>query len=488
MAKRSLQCCGHYESIPDPRQGGLGRRDFLYRFGSGLGSIALSSLLAKDGLAADGSPLSSSDAHPLAPKVPHVEPKAKSVIFLFMAGAPSQMDTFDPKPELDKYHGKPVTRIYGSLEKRIYVGCPFEFARHGESGMEISELFPHLSTCADDLAVVRGLHTSAEAHTTATFFMNTGAFIPGSPSVGSWVTYGLGTENRDLPAFVVLPDAHEGVFGGSINWSNGYLPASYQGTLLNSVGTPIVDLQAPNGVTRAQQQRNLGLLSKLNQPFIDSHPRHNDLLTRMQNYEQAFRMQTSVPEALDLERETLRTRELYGLDDKITEPMGRRCLMARRLVERGVRFVQIYSMGWDSHRQIAREHRRRGYETDKPIAGLIKDLKERGLLDQTLIVWGGEFGRTADNSMIFFRTGAGRDHNKSAMVMWLAGGGIKGGTVVGETDELGIKAAENVYHTHDVHATILRQMGLDDMRLTYYHGGRFKRLTDLGGRVVKEIV
>ena len=484
MRKGEFDFCAR-TNLP-PAFGGLGRREFLYRFGSGLGSVALTSLLAEEGLAATSDTVAALPPDPLAPKDPHHAPRAKSVIFLFMAGAPSQMDTFDPKPALDRYHGKPITRIYGSLEKRLYVGCPFKFKRHGESGMEISEIFPHLAECADDLAVVRSLHTSDEAHTTATFFMNTGAPIPGSPSVGSWVTYGLGSMNNNLPSFVVLPDTREGVFGGSINWSNGYLPADYQGTLFRSEGVPIVDIQPPRGVSRRRQRDNLDLLADLNRPYVGSNPRNDALLSRMRNYEQAFRMQTAVPEALDLEKESRQTHELYGIDQQVSEHMGRKCLMARRLVERGVRFVQIYCMGWDSHENIAREHRRRGYETDKPIAGLLKDLKRRGLLDETLVVWGGEFGRTADNSMLFFRTNPGRDHNKEAMVMWMAGGGVKGGTVVGETDELGIKATENVYHTHDLHATILNQLGLNDRRLQYYHAGRMKRLTDLGGRVIHE--
>ena len=483
MPKGEFQFCAR-TSRPDPRGGEIGRRDFFHRFGQGIGSIAFTSLLAQDGLLAT----ESAGADPLAPKKSHLPAKAKSVIFLFMSGAPGQMDTFDPKPKLLELHGKPITRKYGSLEKRIYVGSPFKFARHGKSGMEISEIFPHLAKRADDIAVVRAMHTSSEAHTTATFYMNTGVTIPGSPSMGAWTVFGLGAENQNLPAFVVLPDLRGGVFGGSINWSSGYLPAYYQGTLINSVGDPIVDLQPPEGVSKEQQQRDLTLLNELNASQLNSQPRNPHLLTRMKNYELAFRMQTAVPECLDLSKESEATRELYGLDDKQTEPMARKCLMARRLVERGVRFVQIYSDGWDSHENIAREHRNRGLETDKPVAALLADLKQRGLFDQTLVVWGGEFGRTADNSMDFFRSGPGRDHNQNARVMWMAGAGIKGGTVVGQTDELGITCAENVYHTHDMHATMLRLMGLDDMRLTYYHSGRFKRLTDLGGKLIKEVM
>ena len=464
--------------------GEIGRRDFVYRFGKGLGSLALSSLLYSDGRLA----AAARSANPLLPKKPHFTPKAKSCIFMFMQGAPSQMDTFDPKPKLNELHGEPILRKYGSLEKRIYVGSPFKFARHGQSGMEISDIFPELATCADDIAVVRAMHTSSEAHTTATFFMNTGVTIPGSPSVGAWTVFGLGTENQNLPAFVVLPDTRTRIFGGPINWANGYLPAATQGTLLNSEGAPIVDLHPPAEVTTRRQEKNLALLNQFNAPYLDAHPRNPNLLARMRNYELAFRMQAAVPDSLDLNSEPQKIREMYGLDNKISEPMGRKCLMARRLVERGVRYVQIYCGGWDSHENIAGEHKNRGMETDRPIAALLKDLKQRGLFDETLVVWGGEFGRTADNTMDFFRTGPGRDHNKNAMVMWLAGAGIKGGTVVGETDELGIKCVEDVYHTHDLHATMLRLMGLDDMRLTYYHSGRFKRLTDLGGKQIKEIL
>jgi len=476
--------CQDVESSPDPRLGELGRRDFIYRFGRGLGSVALSSLLCQEGL------LSKVEAssNPLAPKPPHLPGKAKSCIFLFMFGGPSQMDTFDPKPALAQYHGTPVNRIYGTMEKRIYVGSPFKFSRHGKSGMEISEIFPHLATCADDIALVRSMHTDSSSHPVGSFLMNTGLPIPGGPSLGSWVVHGLGTENQNLPAFVVLPDKRRGIEGGAVNYANSYLPAVSQGTLLSAEGLPIVDIKPPKGVTSQQQQANLSLLNRLNQRLLTTHPSNRDLLGRMRNYELAFRMQFAVPETLDIDQEPESIKNLYGLNDNMSEHMARKCLMARRLVENGVRFVQIYCDGWDSHENIAVEHRNRGLETDKPVAGLLKDLKQRGLLDETLVVWCGEMGRTADNSMSFFRSHPGRDHNKDAMIMWFAGAGIKGGTVVGATDELGIKAVEDVYHLHDLHATILHCLGLDDMQLTYYHAGRFKRLTDLGGRLIKQIL
>lgn len=486
MTHRELDFTDRTGRAPDSAIQELSRRDALFRIGGGVAGIALSWLLHQEGWlgAAEGATRES----PLAVKPSHFPGKAKSCIFLNMAGAPSQMDTFDPKPALNKLHGKPITRKYGSLEKRIYVSSPFRFSKHGESGVEVSEIFPQLAECVDDMSIIRSMQTSVESHTTATFFLNTGEAIPGSPSLGSWLIYGLGTENEDLPAFVVFPDERGGVFGGAMNWSNAYLPAACQGTLLNPVGPPIVDLQPAHGISRRQQRDNLTLLNQLNSEFLDSNPRNQELLGRMRNYELAFRMQMAVPDALDIERETAATQELYGLHRKVSEPMARKCLMARRLVERGVRFIQIYCNGWDSHEFLAERHKRRGDEIDGPVSGLIQDLKQRGLLDQTLLVWGGEFGRTADNSMGSFRSNPGRDHNKDAMVFWLAGGGVQGGTVVGATDELGIKAVDNVYHTHDLHATIMHLMGLDDMKLTYYHGGRFKRITDLGGRTITESI
>ncbi|MEE3370391.1 MAG: DUF1501 domain-containing protein [Planctomycetota bacterium] len=469
------------------RGSALERREFLYGLGQGIGSVALSSMLLQDQYLSAAEP-----ADPLQVKAPHRTPRAKSVIFLFMYGGPSQMDTFDPKPVLQRYHGKPVTRIYGgggngdNREERLYVGTPFRFKQHGQCGQPVSELFPNLATCVDNMAFLRSMHVDSAIHPMASFQMNLGTLLPGSPSMGSWVLYGLGTENRDLPGFVVLAD--RGLWSGAVNYSNGFLPAQTQGTLLNPSGGGIADLQPPEGVTRGSQQASIDLLNDLNRPYLSSDPQNTDLVARMRNYELAFRMQSAVPEAMDLGRETAAVRDLYGLDHKVTQPMGERCLMARRLVERGVRFVQVYSHGWDSHDRIAQHHRRRAQETDRPIAGLIKDLKQRGLLDDTLIVWCGEFGRTPDNHKGFFATYPGRDHNKEGMIAWFAGGGIRPGTTVGSTDEFGLRAAENGCHLHDMHATILHMLGLNDMDLTYYHGGRFKRLTDLGGQVIQELI
>lgn len=484
-----ITTCGKVAS-PDPRLGPLGRRDFLFQVGKGIGSIALTSMLAQDGaLRADES---STPSDPLAVRQPHVPPRAKSCIFLFMYGGPSQIDTFDPKPILHKYHGTPVTRIYAgggngaSLEERLYVGSPFKFGKHGQCGQEVSDVFPKLAGCVDDMAFLRSMYVDSEIHPMASFQMNLGTFLPGAPSLGSWLLYGLGTENQDLPGFVVL--SGQGLWSGAVNYSNGFLPAQTQGTLLNSSGPPIVDIHPPAGVTRESQESSIELLNELNRPYLSSNPNNGDLLARMRNYELAFRMQAAVPEALDLQRETALTREMYGLNNAVTQPMGERCLLARRMVERGVRFVQIYSHGWDSHDRIEQAHRRRALECDQPIAALLKDLKQRGLLDETLVVWCGEFGRTPDNHKGFFATYPGRDHNKQAMIVWFAGGGTQGGIKIGATDETGLKAVENRYHLYDMHATILRLMGLDDMRLTYYHGGRLKRLTDLGGRVIQELV
>ena len=478
--------CRNVENPTDSLGTGIERRNFLFRLGKGVGSIALTSMLNKDQLLAVDAP------NPLVAKKPTLLPRAKSVIFLFMYGGPSQMDTFDPKPTLNKLHGTAVTRVYGgggngdTREERLYVGSPFKFAKHGQCGQEVSELFPKLATCVDEMAFVRSLHVDSAIHPMASFQMNLGTLLPGSPSMGSWILYGLGTENQDLPGFVVL--AGQGLWSGAVNYSNGFLPAQTQGTLLNSSGPPIVDLLPPQGVTRKGQQASIELLNDLNKPYLASNTSNSDLLARMRNYELAFRMQTAVPEAMDLNAETAATREMYGLNNRITQPMGERCLLARRMVERGVRFIQIYSHGWDSHDHLTKHHRRRAQETDQPIAGLLQDLKQRGLLDETLVVWSGEFGRTPDNHKGFFATYPGRDHNKDAMIVWFAGGGTKGGIQVGATDELGLNAAENRYHLHDMHATILHLLGLDDMQLTYYHGGRFKRLTDLGGKVMSELL
>lgn len=455
------------------------RRDFLYGLGATLGTAAFNSLLAAE---ARG---------PLDPRAGHHRPRAKACIFLYMEGGPSHIDTFDPKPKLDELHMKEFTRKdrFASAMasgKRYYVRSPFQFRRAGSSGLEIVEHLPRLARVADELCVYRGLQAESINHPTANYHMNTGNRFGGDPAIGSWVTYGLGTLNRNLPAFVVLPELNFPQ-GGAANWSNGFLPPHYQGTTLRPAGSPILDLRPPPGVTRQTQRRNLDLLQKLNASHRERHPDHGDLAARMDAYELAFRMQSEVPELIDTRGEDERTLELYGIGAPGDDGFGRRCLLARRLVERGVRFVQVYSSGWDSHDYLERSHGARFRAIDRPIAGLIQDLKRRGLLDETLIVWAGEFGRSPDNGM---RGGkkAGRDHNAEAMCVWLAGGGVRGGHVVGATDEIGARAVERVHPLRDLHVTLLHLLGLDDNRLTYFHGGRFKQLSQFGGEVIPELI
>lgn len=467
------------------------RRRFLYQSLTGVGGIALLDLMRQDLHAA------SIGESPLLPKKPHHEAKAKSCIFLSMLGGVSQMDTFDPKPALEKFDN---TVMDWSKEKntdqpnlfakpRLILRSSFPFKKYGQSGMDVSSLFPHVAECVDDLAFVRSIQTENGNHPAAVFLMNTGIVIPGKPSVGAWATYGLGTENQNLPAFVVLPDFRSIPFSGSQQWGPGFLPASYQGTVLRWKGDPILNLKPPADVNEAAQNAEMDLLRAYNQEFSAKHQNNPDLQGRMDSYELAYRMQAEVPGALDLDGESQETLEMYGLNDPVTESFGKRCLMARKLVEKGVRFVQLYtpSQSWDGHTGIVKNHEKNASETDKPTAALVKDLKRRGLLDSTLLVWMGEFGRTPDNPADM-RDNAGRDHNTRAMTIWFAGGGVKAGTLVGATDELGFKAVEDIYLMRDVHATVLHLMGLNDMRLTYYSAGRNQRLTDTGGRVIKEII
>jgi hypothetical protein len=464
----------------------LARRRFLYQSLTGCGALALADLAR----AAAGSPL--------LPKQPHHEPKAKACIFLTMLGGVSQMDSFDPKPALAKHHGTPMDwskeratdQVSLFAKPRFFVGSPFKFAQYGQSGRHVSELFPHIATCVDDLAFVRSIQTENGNHPAAVFLMNTGSVIPGNPSVGAWVTYGLGSANQNLPGFVVLPDFRSIPFSGSQQWGPGFLPAAYQGTMLRWKGDPIQDLTPPPDVTTAAQQQQREVLRALNGEHAARHTTNPDLAGRIDAYELAFRMQSEVPGALDMSRENPAALDLYGINESNTESFGKRCLMARQLVEKGVRFVQLYtpSQSWDSHTEIEKRHRQNALETDKPIAALIKDLKQRGLLDSTLIVWMGEFGRTPDCPSDVFTEKAGRDHNTRAMTIFFAGGGVKPGAIVGETDELGFKAVTHIYRMRDIHATVLHLMGLADLKLTYYHAGRNMRLTDTGGRVIREIL
>ena len=446
----------------------------------GLGALGLGSLL------------SGASLNPLNPKAPHFRPRAKRIIHLFMNGGPSHVDTFDPKPKLKEMHLKKFQRqskflsAMGSGE-RYYVQSPFGFRKAGQSGMDLCEHWEHLADVADELCVYRGCQAESINHPTANYHMNTGNRFGGDPAIGSWVTYGLGSENQDLPGFVVLPEVAYPQ-GGAANWSNGYLPPHYQGTTLRAKGSPILDLHPPQGVTRAQQRSNLDLLARLNQQHAAQRPGHADLAARMDSYELAYRMQMKVPGILDLGQEKEATRAAYGLNDDRTKDFGQRLLLARRLLERGVRFVQAYTAGWDSHDYLGKSHSERIRSVDQPIAALLKDLKQRGMLDDTLVVWCGEFGRTPDNGKRGGGERLGRDHNKNAMPIFLAGGGVKKGHIIGATDEIGDTAAEVVHPIRDFHITLLRLLGLDDNKLTYFHGGRFKQLSQTGGELIKELI
>ena len=459
------------------------RRDFLFRTSAGLGSIALSALLNQDRAAAGI----------LAAKPQHHPAKAKACIFLLMDGGPSHIDTFDPKPKLQQLHMTEFAhnndKFASAMEsgKRYFVQSPFQFRRVGQSGVEICEHFEQLAGCVDDMCFYRGAVGENTNHPTALYLLNTGNAFGGDPAVGAWVSYGLGTMNENLPAFIVLPDSGYPQ-GGATNWSNGFLPAHYQGTALRASGTPILDMEPPAGTTPTIERANLDTLAALNRQTQRDHPEFTDLTARIESYELAFRMQAEMPQALDIEKESAATRELYGIGPAETDSLGRRCLMARRLVERGVRFVQVYAGGWDSHDYIEEAHRNRMRAVDRPIAALLKDLKRTGLLDSTLVVWCGEFGRSPDNGV---RRGSkvwGRDHNAKAMAMWFAGGGVKAGHVIGATDETGEKAVDLAHPIKDVHCTILSLLGLDDAKLTYFHGGRFKQLSQFGGQVIPELM
>ncbi len=458
------------------------RRQFLYGLGASLGSLAFADLNAQD----------KKPENPLAPKKPHHEPKAKAVIMLFMEGGPSHIDTFDPKPKLDDLHLKKFLNRSDKLSgmtngERFYVRSPYKFRKTGQSGIEMCEHFEHLADVADEMCVYRGLQAESVDHPTALFHMNTGSRFGGDPALGAWTNYGLGLANQNLPGYVVMTEM-AAPQGGSGNWSNGFLPAYFQGTQLRSEGSPILDLAPPKWKTREHQRENLDVLAQLNKSHLAEHPHHADLSARMENYELAYRMQMEVPEVIDIDSEPEHIKEAYGLNQKETAAFGRRCLLARRLIEQGVRFVQLFSGGWDSHDFIERAHKNRIQSIDKPIAALIKDLKDRGMLDDTLVLWTGEFGRTPDNTRRGGENALGRDHNADAMTMFMAGGGVKKGAVVGATDEIGAKAVDVVHPIRDLHVTLLSLLGLDDNKLTYFHGGRFKQLSQFGGQVIPELI
>ena len=461
----------------------LNRRSFLYSMGASLGSIALTGLNAM---------AASSPAGPLALKKAHLPPKAKNCIFLMMEGGPSHIDTFDPKPPLKDLHLQKFTRsgeAKSAMESgtRYYVQSPWTSRQVGQSGAWMTEPWQHLPGVADDICFYRGCQVDSVNHPTAMFQVNTGNRFGGDPAMGSWVTYGLGSENQDLPGFIVLPELSYPQ-GGSPNWGNGYLPAHYQGTPLRPQGSPILDLKPTAGISPEHQRENLNLLSRFNHDHLKEHPWQDDLQARIENYELAFRMQMQVPGILDIDQEDDKTKELYGIGSDETEVFGRKLLLARRLVEKGVRFIQAYSGGWDSHDFLERAHGQRIRNIDKPIAGLIKDLKQRGLLDETLIVWCGEFGRSPDNGIRDGGAAYGRDHNSNAMTMWFAGGGVNAGHTVGATDELGAEAVDVVHNIRDVHVSLLSLLGLDDNKLTYFHAGRFKQMSQFGGQIIPELI
>jgi uncharacterized protein DUF1501 len=491
----------------DPRP--LSRRDLLWRAGGGLGGIALAWLLSEEASAApvgreegsgfrvQGSGEAGSPNPQSAIRNPQFAPKAKRVIQVFLCGGVSHVDTFDYKPELEKLDGKPMSgkgmvdtffAQPGNLMKSVW-----EFRRRGRSGLWVSDLLPHLAGCADDLTVFNSMVAKSNNHTPAAFMMNSGFTTNGFPCAGSWVAYGLGSENRDLPAFVVLPDPRQLPAGGSTNWSAGFLPAAYQGVMFRAKGEPIPDLFPAGEISRGTEEAGRRLLGELNREFAEQNPGDSSLAARIRSYELAARMQMSVPEAVRLEDESPQTRALYGLDDPAAAGFGRNCLLARRLVERGVRFVQLYHGGafgaprinWDAHEDIRQNHGQEAAGMDRPVAGLVKDLKQRGLLDETLVVWCTEFGRTP------FTQGTGkpgRDHHQLVFTCWMAGAGLKPGMAYGESDEVGYAPGRDPVTVYDFHATLLHLLGLDHKRLTYYHNGIRRRLTDVHGEVVHGVL
>ena len=462
------------------------RREFLGNVAGGFTATALAGMLGSEGFfnrANAASPL-----NPLAPKSPTLPGKAKSVIFLFMYGGPSHMDTFDYKPELYPLDGKTIDiKTFGrgghKNQGRV-VGPKWQFSQYGECGKHVSTLFPNIATCVDDISFIHSMTADSPIHGSAMLMMNAGSLISGKPSLGSWVNYGLGSVNENLPGYVVMLDSTGGPISGAKNWTSGYMPASYQGTVFRSKGDPILNLKHSGGMPAAEQRTIIDSLNHLNQGHHSTRLDNSNLAARIASYELAYKMQATAPEAIDVDSEPDHVKELYGLNDGKTEDFARKMILSRRLVERGVRFIQVYSGGahndanWDAHGDLEKNHNHHAGRTDKPIAGLLKDLKQRGLLDETLVVWGGEFGRqpTAE-----YAKGTGRDHNAYGFTMWMAGGGIKGGVSYGETDELGGQAVRERLHVRNLHATILQQMGLDPNSLSYFYNGLDQKLVGVEG-------
>ena len=451
----------------------LTRREMLIRGGGGFGAVALSYLLAGDPRFA----AASAGERPVA----HHPARAKSVIFLFLEGGPSHIDLFDPKPLLKQLAGKPLPESFGTVITAMgeyhapIMASPRTWKQHGQNGTWVSEWLPHLAQCVDDIAVIRSCWADGLNHSNGVCQMNTGSILGGRPSLGAWVTYGLGTENENLPAFVVMEDDLGKVVNGPRNWGPGFMPATYQGTPVFGDREPIRNLSLPKGISEARQRAKLAFLNQLNQRHLQTRHEQTELDARIKSYELAFRMQAAAPEAVDLQRETEETHRLYGMDQPDTASFGRMCLLARRLVERGVRFVQLYhgaGSKWDAHSGLEKNHSTLCRGMDKPVAGLLQDLKRRGLLDETLVLWGGEFGRTPMSEK-----GDGRDHNPWGFTMWMAGGGVRGSRTLGATDEIGLRAVEDRLHVRDLHATILHLLGLNHMQLTYFHKGRPERPT-----------
>jgi hypothetical protein len=462
------------------------RREFLRDACGGIGGLAFGAILAQEQARAQS-------ANPLAPKKPHLPAKAKSVIFLFLSGGPSHMETFDPKPLLNKLDGQKRPASFGEAKYQFVtsdaklLGTKRTFKRYGKSGIEVSDLFPHLAQCVDDMAVIRSCHGDMVVHSAAQYQLFTGRVIPGFPSMGSWVIYGLGSESESLPAYVVLPDPKGAQEAGTPMYTNGFLPAVYQPTLFRPGDRPVLNLDLPKGVTLDQRRKTLGLLKNLNQ--LDMASDDAEFSARLNSYDLAFKMQTEAPAIFDLSKEPQETLDMYGIGKKPTDDYGRRCLLARRLVEKGVRFVCPVSGGgtgnlqWDAHDDIEENHLRMAAQTDRPMAALLTDLKRRGLLDSTLVLIGGEFGRSPES-----QGSKGRDHHNLGFTMVMAGGGIKGGQVYGATDEIGLRAVEKPVHFRDIHTTILNQLGLDQDALSYLHQGREERLTEIHGNVITDLV
>jgi Protein of unknown function (DUF1501) len=467
------------------------RRHFFRQSGFGIGGLALTALLDER--------LFAQNADPLAPRAPHFAPKARHIIYLFMAGAPSQLDLFDHKPTLQKHDGEEIPAEFIPKGERFafikgtprLLGSPFTFTKHGQSGAELSELLPELATIADDVAIVRSIHTTQFNHAPGQLFMNTGSQVFGRPSMGSWLTYGLGSESRDLPGFVVLLSGENAPDGGKSCWGSGFLPTVYQGVEFRSKGDPVLFVSNPDGVSAAARRESIDLVNDLNRRRR-ADTGDPEIETRVASYEMAYRMQSSVPELTDISGEPAAIREMYGVEPGQVS-FANNCLLARRLVERGVRFVQLYHRGWDTHgatvgTDIATKVPELCLETDRAAAALVKDLKQRGLLDSTLVIWGGEFGRTPMNEARGGSRLMGRDHHPRAFTMWLAGGGIRPGITIGRTDDLGYNIVEDPVEVHDLHATILHLMGLDHKKLTYKFQGREFRLTDVSGELVTKLL